>query len=163
MENKHFEKAIFGAGCFWGIEEVFRTTPGVVETSVGFMGGELENPTYTQVCSGTTGHAEVVQIIFDPEKISYDQLLDIFWKSHDPTQFNRQGSDIGVQYRSVIFYYSEEQKNTALQSLKKETQNAGYAKSIMTAIDPVSEFYRAEEYHQKYFLKNGGTGVCNIY
>lgn len=154
--------ATFGAGCFWGVEQVFSQTPGVVATRVGYAGGSAsyKNPSYEQVCSGKTGHAEVVEVTFDPHQISYPKLLDIFWKSHDPTQFNRQGPDIGAQYRSIIFYHSEEQQKDALTSRDAHQKKLGAQKKIMTEIVPASPFYPAEEYHQKYFEKHGG-GVCH--
>lgn len=150
MENS---KATFGAGCFWGVEERFRKLKGVKSTTVGYSGGDFPNPTYKDVCSGETGHAEVVQIEFNPSIITYEELLDVFWKIHNPTSLNRQGFDIGTQYRSVIFYHSPEQRQKALKS-KKELENSGkYKKPIVTKIEPVKEFYRAEEYHQKYVQK----------
>ncbi len=148
------EKATFGAGCFWGVEDAFMNLPGVEETAVGYMGGTTANPTYQEVCTDQTGHAEVVQVTFDPRQISYDQLLSVFWQVHDPTQLNRQGWDIGRQYRSVIFFHTPEQAEMAKWS--KELASARFPKPIMTDITPASEFYRAEEYHQKYHLKQGG-------
>jgi peptide-methionine (S)-S-oxide reductase len=147
------EIATFGAGCFWGVEAAFQKVKGVIKTTVGYMGGDLKNPTYEQVCTDKTGHAEVIQIEFDNKQISYDKLLEIFWEIHDPTQFNRQGSDIGRQYRSVIFYQNDTQKETAEQS-KKEIKKK-YDKEVVTEITPVKEFYPAEEYHQKYLQKQG--------
>ena len=147
------EKASFAAGCFWGVEETFRCLNGVVSTSVGYMGGEFENPTYEDVCTGRTGHAETVEVVYDPSIISYDELLTVFWKNHDPTTQDRQGPDIGSQYRSVIFYHSEEQKNMANQS-KKEIQNS-FNREVVTQIVPATEFYMAEDYHQQYLAKRG--------
>ncbi|MGV8144224.1 MAG: peptide-methionine (S)-S-oxide reductase MsrA [Methanothermobacter sp.] len=147
------EKASFAAGCFWGVEETFRCLNGVVSTSVGYMGGEFENPTYEDVCTGRTGHAETVEVVYDPSIISYDELLTVFWKNHDPTTQNRQGPDIGSQYRSVIFYYNEEQKNMANQS-KKKIQNR-FDREVVTQIVPATEFYMAEDYHQQYLAKRG--------
>jgi len=147
------EKATFGAGCFWGVEENFRKLKGVISTIVGYSGGDFESPTYKDVCSGKTGHAEVVRIEFNPSIISYEELLDVFWKIHDPTSLNRQGYDIGEQYRSVIFYHSEEQKEKALKSKQELEDSNIYKKPIVTKIEPVKEFYRAEEYHQKYIQK----------
>ncbi len=146
------QKATFGAGCFWGVEASFQKIKGVISTTVGYSGGKTKNPTYEQVCTDKTGHAEVVQIIFDPLRVSYEKLLEVFWSIHDPTQLNRQGLDIGTQYRSVIFYHSEEQKKIAEQS--KEKQLHRYKNDITTEIAPIKEFYPAEEYHQKYFEKN---------
>lgn len=147
------EKASFAAGCFWGVEETFRCLNGVVSTSVGYMGGEFENPTYEDVCTGRTGHAETVEVVYDPSIISYDELLTVFWKNHDPTTQNRQGPDIGSQYRSVIFYYNEEQKNMANQS-KKKIQNR-FDREVVTQIVRATEFYMAEDYHQQYLAKRG--------
>lgn len=155
------EKAYLAAGCFWGIEEVFRTTPGVVSTSVGYMGGHTEAPTYEDVCSGTTGHAETVEVVFDPEKIPYEKILELFWKSHNPTQVNRQGPDVGEQYRSVIFYTTPDQEKIAHASKDVEQKNGGYPDPIATLIQPAQTFWKAEDYHQQYFLKNGG-GVCHV-
>lgn len=150
-----FEQATFGAGCFWHVEEVFSKVNGVVDTSVGYAGGTVPEPTYQQVCAGDTGHAEVVHLRFDPKVISYEQLLDVFWKIHDPTTLNRQGPDIGEQYRSVIFYYNEKQKSAALKSKQKLEKSGKYKDPIVTQIIPASKFFRAEEYHQKYFEKRG--------
>jgi peptide-methionine (S)-S-oxide reductase len=154
-------RAVFGAGCFWGVEAAFRQVPGVVATSVGYAGGTLENPTYRDVCSHTTGHAEVVQVEYDPTRVSYPQLLQVFWENHDPTQLNRQGPDIGDQYRSVIFFFSDEQEKAAEES-KVELEHAGkYRRAIVTQILPAPTFYRAEEYHQQY-LEKRGLSHCNI-
>lgn len=153
-----YKIATFGAGCFWGVEEAFRKANGVEMTAVGYMGGSLQNPTYKDVCTGRTGHAEVVQVTYDPSKISYEQLLDIFWSVHDPTQLNRQGPDIGSNYRSVIFYHDAEQGRLARKSKEKiEVSGMFGFRKIMTVIVPASEFYRAEEYHQRYYEKHGGS------
>lgn len=154
-EPKYMEKAIFGAGCFWGVEEVFRRTPGVVSTTVGYSGGTLKNPTYKDVCSGKTGHAEVVEVEYDPAKVSYDTLLNVFFAKHDPTSVNRQGPDFGYQYRSVIFYTTPEQHAQALAAKEKLAASGKYKAPIATAIEPAHEFYRAEDYHQQYLEKNG--------
>lgn len=156
-ENK-YKKAAFGAGCFWGVEEKFRCTEGVISTTVGYMGGHTEDPTYVQVCSGKTGHAETVEVTYDPSEISYEELLNVFWKIHDPTTPNRQGPDIGEQYRSVIFYYDGEQEKTAKDSKEELNKYRVYGKDIVTEIVPASDFkfYPAEEYHQQYFRKHGG-------
>ncbi len=146
------EKAIFGAGCFWGIEAAFRGVEGVVEAVSGYSGGQKKDPSYGEVCSGATGHAEVVEVEYDPEKVSYEELLEVFWTHHDPTQVNRQGLDMGTQYRSAIFYLNPEQEAAARAS--KEKAQERYSKPIATEITPASEFYRAEEYHQRYFEKN---------
>jgi peptide-methionine (S)-S-oxide reductase len=147
------EKATFGAGCFWGIQAVFDTLKGVLSTTVGYMGGRHRNPTYDDVCSNKTGHAEVVQITFDPEIIMYEELLTTFWKIHDPTLLNRQGPDIGTQYRSIIFYHSEEQKRKAIASKNDLQRSRRYKDPIVTQIAPIEKFYRAEEYHQHYLKK----------
>jgi len=147
--------ATFGAGCFWGVEAAFRQVPGVLSTAVGYAGGSLAKPTYEQVCSGRTGHAEVVQIEYDPDKVSYQQLLDVFWSNHDPTQLNRQGPDIGTQYRSVIFTHDAEQRQIAGASKAELDNSARFRRPIVTEILPFSAFYRAEEYHQQYLEKRG--------
>lgn len=153
--------ATFGAGCFWGVEEAFRRTPGVVETAVGYMGGSLDHPSYEAVCTDRTGHAEVVQVQFDPEKVTYDQLLDRFWGLHDPTTLNRQGPDVGAQYRSAVFYHDEAQREAAL-ARKESLQASGqFRRPIVTEITPASTFWRAEEYHQKYVQRRGGSS-CHI-
>ncbi len=156
------EEACFGAGCFWGVEELFRTTPGVLETSVGFMGGHLPNATYKQVCYQDTGHAEVVHMKFDPAKVSYEKLLEIFWANHNPTTKNRQGPDVGSQYRSAVFYYSEAQKKAAEQVKAKLETAKKFGKPIVTEITPAAAYYMAEEYHQQYLLKRGHTS-CGIH
>jgi peptide-methionine (S)-S-oxide reductase len=151
------EKATFGAGCFWGVEAAFRKVTGVVSTTVGYSGGSSKNPTYKDVCSGRTGHAEVVQVEYDPSKTSYKELLNVFWDVHDPTQMNRQGPDVGTQYRSAIFFYNAEQE-AAAKAAKAHLEKSGrYRKPIVTEIIPTSEFYMAEEYHQQYFEKHGMT------
>ncbi len=148
-------RATFGAGCFWHVEDLFRKTKGVKSTQVGYTGGQLTNPTYEEVCTDRTGHAEAVQVEYDPNEISYDELLDIFWNNHDPTSLNRQGPDVGKQYRSAVFYHNEEQKKLA-EEYKTKLQNSGkFKKPIVTEINPAPEFYKAEEYHQKYFQKHG--------
>jgi peptide-methionine (S)-S-oxide reductase len=147
------KKATFGAGCFWSVEAAFRQLEGVTGTLVGYAGGQLENPSYEDVCSHTTGHAEVVEVTYEPEQVSYEQLLDVFWRKHDPTQLNRQGWDIGDQYRSVVFFHDEEQREAAERS--KERKQAQYRKPIATLIEPVPTFYEAEDYHQQYLEKRG--------
>ncbi|MBI4489101.1 MAG: peptide-methionine (S)-S-oxide reductase MsrA [Deltaproteobacteria bacterium] len=149
------EKATFGAGCFWGVEAAFRKVRGVLSTAVGYSGGTLINPAYEDVCTGQTGHAEVVQVDYDPSQVSYGELLEVFWQIHDPTTLNRQGPDIGTQYRSAIFYHSPEQKAQA-EASREWLEKSGRAKRpIVTEIMPASEFHRAEEYHQQYFEKRG--------
>lgn len=150
------ETATFGAGCFWHVEDEFRRLPGVTATAVGYMGGHLDNPGYEQVCSHTTGHAEVVQVSYDPALVGYDELLRLFWEIHDPTQLNRQGPDVGSQYRSVIFFYTPEQQAKALASLAGEAASPRYSHPIVTAIEPAVTFWPAEEYHQHYFAKRRG-------
>lgn len=153
------QKATFGGGCFWGVEVAFRQVEGVLETQVGYMGGELEKPTYRDVCTDKTGHAEVVQVTFDPARLSFEQLLAVFWQVHDPTQLNRQGPDVGTQYRSVIFFHSPEQEAAARAS--KEKAQAGFSRPIVTAIVPARSFWRAEEYHQRYLEKHG-LASCHL-
>jgi peptide-methionine (S)-S-oxide reductase len=155
------EKATFAAGCFWGVEETFRRVPGVTGTTVGYMGGTLENPTYQDVCSHRTGHAEVVDVEYDPSRVSYEKLLDVFWACHNPTTRNRQGPDVGSQYRSAIFYYSPAQKAAAEASRDRLQASGRYANPIVTEIAPASRFYRAEEYHQRYLEKHGQSH-CHI-
>ena len=147
------EQATFGAGCFWGVESFFREVPGVVDAVAGYAGGRTQNPTYRDVCSDRTGHAEVVQVTFDPQKVSYDKLLDVFFQNHDPTQLNRQGPDVGTQYRSVIFTHSSEQERAA--RAKTEALAGRFKRPIVTSIEPAPAFWRAEDYHQRYFEKNG--------
>lgn len=146
------ERATFGAGCFWGVEAEFRKIEGVVEATSGYSGGRTKDPTYGDVCSGATGHAEVVEVEYDPSKVSYEELLEVFWKEHNPTQLNRQGLDVGTQYRSAIFFHSPEQEAAAHAS--REEAQERFKKPIATEIAPASEFYRAEDYHQRYFEKN---------
>jgi peptide methionine sulfoxide reductase msrA/msrB len=148
-------QASFGAGCFWGVEAAFQAIPGVKETAVGYQGGSLKNPSYEDVCTGRTGHAEVVHVEFDPKKVTYDQLLDLFWEEHDPTTSNRQGPDVGTQYRSVIFYYTPAQKEAAEKSKAKLEASGRLKRPVVTQIVPAPDFYRAEEYHQKYLAKRG--------
>jgi len=149
------KKATFGAGCFWGVEAAFRQLDGVTATAAGYEGGKLENPTYEDVCSHTTGHAEVVEVSYDPELISYEQLLDTFWAKHDPTQVNRQGWDVGDQYRSVIFFHDEEQREAAEGSKAELEASGSYKRPVVTQVEPAQTFYRAEEYHQQYLEKQG--------
>ncbi len=149
------ERATFGAGCFWGVEETFRNLDGVTNTAVGYAGGGKDNPTYEDVCSDETGHAEVVDLEFDPARVSYERLLDVFFSNHNPTQLNRQGPDVGTQYRSVVFYYSPEQKTAAEAAKKKWSEK--FSKPIVTVIEPAPKFWRAEEYHQRYLQKRGQT------
>jgi peptide-methionine (S)-S-oxide reductase len=155
------KKATFGAGCFWGVEEAFRSTPGVVETTVGYSGGKRSHPTYEAVCTDTTGHAEVVEVEYDPSRVSYDQLLGVFWTNHDPTTLNRQGPDVGTQYRSAIFYHDDEQRALAEASKRRLEESGRFRRPIVTEITPASTFWRAEEYHQKYLAKRGRSS-CHL-
>ncbi len=149
------EKATFGAGCFWGVESAFREVDGVVDAAVGYEGGQTVNPSYKDVCTDMTGHAEVIEVDFDPSKVSYEKLLDTFWNSHDPTQLNRQGPDFGTQYRTVVFYHTPEQEQTALQSKEALGNSGRFSRPIVTEIVPAQTFYRAEDYHQQYLAKRG--------
>ena len=153
------ETATFGAGCFWGVEHLFRRVPGVIEATSGYSGGFVEDPDYRLVCTGTTGHAEVVQVTFDPEVVSYDQFLEVFWAMHDPTQVNRQGPDHGSQYRSIVLTHSDDQQATAAAS--RDRAQAHYSRPIATEIRPFAAFSPAEEYHQRYYLKNGHEPYCH--
>ncbi len=155
------EQATFGAGCFWGVEAAFRKVKGVVDTEVGFMGGTLPDPTYRQVCTDETGHAEVVHVTYDPAVVSYEGLLDVFWTIHDPTQFNRQGPDVGSQYRSVIFFRTPAQQAAAEASRERLERSGRYDRPLATAVEPASTFWRAEEYHQRYAEKHG-EGACPL-
>ncbi|MBP1908988.1 peptide-methionine (S)-S-oxide reductase MsrA [Methanolobus bombayensis] len=158
--GKGYEKATFAAGCFWGVEAVFRKVKGVDFTQVGYTGGDKENPTYKEVCMGDTGHAEAVELFFNPSIVPYEKLLELFWEMHDPTTPDRQGPDIGSQYRSAIFYHSEEQEDKAAASKRQLEQTGRFNKPIVTQIVPAGPFYRAEEYHQQYFEKTGTHGGC---
>jgi len=149
------EIATFGAGCFWGVEATFQRVPGVIDTAVGYSGGDMPNPNYRDVCTDETGHAEVVQVTFDPAKVSYEQLLDIFWQAHDPTQVSRQGPDFGTQYRTAIFFHSPEQEAAAKKSRTALDASGKFKRPIATEITQASKFYPAEEYHQKYLQKRG--------
>ena len=149
------EKATFGAGCFWGIESSFRKIKGVSDVAVGYAGGETDNPTYEEVCTGTTGHAEVVEVHFDPNQVTFEDLLGVFWNLHDPTTLNRQGPDMGPQYRSAILYHSENQLESAKISLANQSASGEHLNPVVTEITPHRTFYRAEEYHQRYFEKQG--------
>jgi len=153
--------ATFGTGCFWGVEAAFRQIPGVLSTRVGYLGGTMQNPTYRDVCTGRTGHAEVVEVTYDPSRISYDDLLTVFWENHDPTTLNRQGPDVGEQYRSAIFYHDDEQKNTAIASKAERDGSGRHRNKIVTEITPASAFYEAEDYHQQY-LEKRGLATCHI-
>jgi len=155
------EIATFGAGCFWGIEAAFRQVPGVLDAAVGYSGGKTQNPSYQEVCTDTTGHAEVVQVTFDPEKLSYEQLLEVFWSIHDPTQVNRQGPDYGKQYRTAIFFHSPEQEAAAKKSKQALEASGKLRRPVATEVTPAGPFWRAEEYHQRYLEKRGAAS-CHI-
>jgi peptide-methionine (S)-S-oxide reductase len=154
-------KATFGAGCFWGVEAAYRQIPGVISTKVGYLGGTMKNPTYHDVCTGRTGHAEVVQVEYDPARVTYDDLLTVFWENHDPTTLNRQGPDVGTQYRSAIFYEGDEQKAAATSSKEEREKSGRYRRPIVTEITPATDFYEAEDYHQQY-LEKRGLASCHI-
>jgi peptide-methionine (S)-S-oxide reductase len=156
------EKATFGSGCFWCTEAVFERVKGVKDVESGYAGGKVKNPTYEQVCSGTTGSAEVIQINYDPDIITYDELLEIFWKTHDPTTLNRQGNDAGTQYRSVIFYHNDEQKKKAEEYLKALEQSGAWNDPIVTTIEPYNNYSKAEDYHQNYYENNPNQGYCSF-
>jgi len=156
------ERATLGAGCFWCVEAVFQELNGVVSVTSGFSGGDIQNPSYEDVCSGRTGHAEVCQIVFDPKKITFDELLEVFWSSHDPTTMNRQGADIGTQYRSVIFYHDSGQKETAEKYKKKLNDEHAFENPVVTEIAPFGKFYDAEEYHQNYYRENSDKPYCSL-
>lgn len=162
MNNSNFELATFGAGCFWCVEAIFQRVDGVEKVVSGYSGGQVKNPSYKEVCNGTTGHAEVCQLSYDPARVSFDELLEIFWKTHDPTTLNRQGNDVGTQYRSVIYYHSEEQKKLS-EKYKKELDEAGiFRDPIVTEISPFETLYIAEDYHQNYFNENGSQPYCSF-
>jgi len=156
------DTATFGTGCFWCTEAVFESLEGVVKATSGYSGGNVSNPTYEQVCSGNTGHAECIQVVFDPQKISYDELLQVFWESHDPTTLNRQGADVGTQYRSVIFYHNQNQKQLAETYKQKLNSENTFGKPVVTEITAAQKFYPAENYHQEYFKLNGHEPYCQF-
>lgn len=155
------QKATFGAGCFWGVEVAFRAVKGVTAAAVGYAGGTLDNPTYRDVCTGRTGHAEVVEVEYDPAQVSYEDLLNVFWENHDPTQLNRQGPDTGTQYRSAIFYNTEDQRRAAEESKRLVNESGRFRRPIVTEISPASTFYPAEDYHQQYLAKRG-LASCHV-
>jgi peptide-methionine (S)-S-oxide reductase len=161
MKEHELEKATFAAGCFWGVEAAFRQIPGVVATRVGYTGGHTDDPTYERVCSHTTGHAEAVEVTFDPERVSYEQLLDVFWTNHNPTTKNRQGFDIGDQYRSAVFFHSPEQQEAAERTKEAVEAKLHWPKKVVTEIVPAPEFYEAEDYHQQYLEKRGRSS-CTV-
>ncbi len=155
------ETATFGAGCFWGVEEAFRLLEGVVATAAGYAGGTTDDPTYKEVCSGRSGHAEVVRVEFDPARVTYEKLLELFWSIHDPTQLDRQGPDVGSQYRTVIFHHDDRQRDAATASREAVEKSGRFARPVVTRIEPASTFWRAEDYHQQYIAR-GGAGACAI-
>ena len=157
-----FEQATFGAGCFWCVEAIFERLEGVADVSAGYTGGKMEHPSYEDVCSGETGHVEVIQLDYNPQIIGFEQLLDIFWKSHDPTTLNRQGADMGTQYRSAIFYHSDKQREIAENSLRAADKAKMYENPIVTEITPLNTFYAAEEYHQDYYRLNSNAPYCQV-
>ncbi|MDX1638239.1 MAG: peptide-methionine (S)-S-oxide reductase MsrA [Balneolaceae bacterium] len=162
MDSENLEQATFGAGCFWCVEAVFEELKGVTHVEAGYAGGEEKNPTYKQVAYGQTGHAEVARIVYDPEVISYDQLLTVFWHTHNPTTLNRQGPDVGPQYRSAIFYHNEEQKKIAEQSLEETDNSDLWEDPIVTEISPLKNYSKAENYHQNYYENNPNAGYCQV-
>jgi peptide-methionine (S)-S-oxide reductase len=155
-----YDTATFGAGCFWCVEAVFQRLNGVVSVKSGYSGGTVKNPSYKEVCGGSTGHAEVAQIVYDPSVVSYDELLEVFWKTHDPTTMNRQGNDVGTQYRSAIFYHNEEQKKKAEKYKEEINRSGAYPAPVITEISPLKNYYPAEDYHQNYYNQNGGQSYC---
>ena len=158
----NIEQATFGAGCFWCVEAIFESLDGVIDVQAGYAGGNIKNPTYEDICTGNSGHAEVIQIEYNSNIISYEKLMDVFWKSHDPTTLNRQGADIGTQYRSVLFYHSDKQREIAEESMKKTDQSGMYVNPIMTEIIPMDTFYQAEDYHQNYYRINPRAPYCEV-
>ncbi len=162
QNTPHTETITFGTGCFWCTEAIFQQLDGVISATSGYSGGAIDNPTYKQVCTGTTGHAEVIQVVYDPTKISYPELLEVFWSTHDPTTLNRQGADVGTQYRSAIFYHTEKQKQMA-EKYKEELETAkAFDRPIVTEITPFVKFYKAEDYHQNYYKENGSQPYCQM-
>jgi len=162
MSTTH-KLAVFGAGCFWGVESAFRAVEGVVDVAVGYAGGTVPKPNYRTVCSGKTGHAEVVQVEYDPARVTFEQLLEVFWQIHDPTTLNRQGPDFGTQYRSIIFYSDEHERKAAEESKRRLDQSGKLGRPVVTQIVPAAEFYRAEEYHQRYYERMGIAPTCGIH
>jgi peptide-methionine (S)-S-oxide reductase len=160
--NSQYDSATFGAGCFWCVEAVFQQLKGVQSVSSGYSGGQIKNPTYKEVCSGLTGHAEVCRIVFDPKIITYKELLEAFWASHDPTTLNRQGADVGTQYRSVVFYHNAEQKELAEKYKQRLNEENAFGKPVVTEISELKDYYKAEDYHQNYFNENGDAPYCSF-
>ena len=162
METKNLDTATFGGGCFWCVEAVYQQLNGVVSVASGYTGGQRANPTYEQVCSGATGHAEVIQIVYDTTKISFDELLQVFWTVHDPTTLNRQGADVGTQYRSVVFYHNDYQKETTQSYIEKLNKEHAFANPVVTEVSPITTFYKAEDYHQNYYNDNQNQPYCSF-
>jgi len=160
MKPENLDTATFGAGCFWCVEAIFLEMKGVVSVTSGYTGGEVKNPTYKEVCSGTTGHAEVTQVIYDPSQSSFKDMLEVFWQIHDPTTLNKQGADVGTQYRSAVFYHNDRQREEAEYFKQKLIEEKAYDKPIITEITPLKEFYKAEDYHQNYYGQNGEQTYC---
>jgi peptide-methionine (S)-S-oxide reductase len=160
--NTQYDSATFGAGCFWCVEAVFQQLKGVQSVSSGYSGGQIKNPTYKEVCSGLTGHAEVCRIVFDPKIITYKELLEAFWASHDPTTLNRQGADVGTQYRSVVYYHNAEQKELAEKYKQRLNEENAFGKPVVTEISELKDYYKAEDYHQNYFNENGDAPYCSF-
>ena len=160
--DTHFEQATFGSGCFWCTEAVFQLLDGVHKAQSGYSGGHMKNPDYKLICTGTTGHAEVIQVTFDPKVITYPEILEVFWKTHDPTTLNRQGADVGTQYRSVVFYHDDEQRKLAEEYKQKLDAAGAFERPIVTEISPLAEFYSAEDYHQDYFALHGREPYCKM-
>jgi peptide-methionine (S)-S-oxide reductase len=161
INKENLQVATFGSGCFWCTEAIFQQIDGVVKVESGYAGGKVKNPTYKEVCSGLTGHAEVIQLTYAPDKVSFEELLEFFWKSHDPTTLNKQGADVGTQYRSVIFYHNDEQKKLSEIYKNKLDASGAFDKPIVTEISPLTEYYKAEDYHQNYFNLNGNAPYCS--
>lgn len=161
-DNNSLDTATFGAGCFWCVEAVFQRMTGVVGVASGYSGGAIKNPSYKEVCTGRTGHAEVVQVYYNPQEVTFKELLEVFWVAHDPTQLNRQGNDVGTQYRSVIFYHNDEQKQLAEHYKNKLNEEQAFKSAVVTEISPFTEFYKAEDYHQNYFNENGSQPYCSF-
>jgi peptide-methionine (S)-S-oxide reductase len=162
METKNLDTATFGGGCFWCVEAVYQQLDGVVSVASGYSGGQRANPTYEQVCSGATGHAEVIQIVYDTTKLSFDELLQVFWTVHDPTTLNRQGADVGTQYRSVVFYHNEHQKETTKSYIEKLNAEHAFNNPVVTEVSPFTAFYKAEDYHQNYYNENQNQPYCSL-
>ena len=161
QEKQGLQLATFGSGCFWCTEAIFQRVDGISKVVSGYTGGKVKNPTYKEVCSGLTGHAEVIQLTYDPKKISFEELLEIFWQTHDPTTLNKQGADVGTQYRSAVFFHTEEQRKLALEFKKKLDESGAFDNPIVTEISPIGEFYAAEDYHQNYYNLNGNAPYCS--